>query len=132
MAQSLVVELVDDLHGTRTDDVATVHFGLDGVGYEIDLTKHGRNALRRALQEYVAAARRVRRPRRDASARSREDARAIRRWARHRGLPLADRGRIPNAVIRAFHDATTGENGDVREPRDQEHEEKTPVSTFNL
>jgi hypothetical protein len=109
MAQSIVVTLVDDLHGTHTGDVATVHFGLDGVGYEIDLTKHDRNALRRALQEYVAAARRIRPPRPDTSVRSREDARAIRRWARHRGLSLADRGRLPNAVIRAFREAATGE-----------------------
>ena len=39
MAQKVIVELVDDLDGTVSEDISTVTFALDGVSYEIDLLK---------------------------------------------------------------------------------------------
>lgn len=51
---------VDDLDGTETTksyEVETVRFGLDGVDYEIDLYWRNRKELRDALAPFVAAAR---------------------------------------------------------------------------
>ncbi|HET9138850.1 Lsr2 family protein [Actinophytocola sp.] len=114
MAQKVIVELVDDLDGTASDDISTVSFGLDGAEYEIDLTEANADNLRAALEGYVAAARRtggrIKRGTRPVTgsgrpAASRDQTRAIREWARENGFELADRGRIPVNVIEAFDEA---------------------------
>ncbi|MFL6141775.1 MAG: Lsr2 family protein [Labedaea sp.] len=117
MAQKVIVELVDDLDGTASDDINTVSFALDGASYEIDLTEHNAGRLRDAVADYVAAARRtggrVKRgtaPSTSPPARpsaNREQTRAIRDWARRNGFDLGERGRIPANVLDAFDHAHT-------------------------
>jgi Lsr2 len=116
MAQKVLVQFVDDLDGSPGDDVSTVSFALDGVSYEIDLNEENANRLRDSLADYVESARRVggrvRRgtapaaaPVRQADARSKEQTKAIREWAKKNGYELADRGRIPANVITSFEEA---------------------------
>ena len=114
MAQKVLVQLIDDVDGTTSDDIATVRFGLDGVAYEIDLTAANENKLRDELAAFVANARRVGgRAKRGpvvaggspTAARSKEQTQAIREWAKSNGHQLADRGRIPASVIDAFEAA---------------------------
>ena len=115
MAQKVIVELVDDLDGSASDDISTVTFSLDGADYEIDLSEANADYLRNTLDEFVNAARRtggrIKRntggPRTTPSrpAASREQTKAIRDWARNNGFDLADRGRIPAHVIEAFEAA---------------------------
>ena len=123
MARRTVVTLLDDLdHSTAAE---TVEFGLDRARYEIDLSEPHAAALRGALADYVAHARRTSgRRRRAASARrdsgstrpagsgngsvagariDREQNRAMRDWARRQGMTVSDRGRVPTAVIEAYH-----------------------------
>ncbi|GGM56745.1 Lsr2 family protein [Longimycelium tulufanense] len=110
MAQKVTVELVDDLDGTRAEE--TVEFGLDGISYQIDLSKKNANKLRSALESYVAQARRAggrkragaRRGGRMAAA-DREQNQAIREWARKRGMKVSERGRISTEVLEAYHAA---------------------------
>ena len=99
MARCVTVRLVDDLDGSTTDDVHTVVFGLDGAGYEIDLTEANASRLRTVLAEFISAARWVDTPVVDWHSRT------IRDWARENGFPVYDRGRIRNDVIAAFHRA---------------------------
>jgi hypothetical protein len=96
-----------------------VTFGLDGVSYEIDLTRDNADNLRKVLTDFVAAARRtggrVKRglgsPAISAPsserARSKEQTQTIRDWARSNGHQVAERGRIPGGVIEAFEAAHT-------------------------
>ena len=115
MAQKVIVELVDDLDGTASDDISTVSFSLDGADYEIDLTEENADNLRTSLEEFVAAARRTggrikrnagtTKPAPSRPAASREQTKAIREWARQNGFDLADRGRIPANVIEAYEEA---------------------------
>ena len=112
MAQQVIVELVDDLDGTTSDDISTVSFGLDGATYEIDLTDANAQTLRSKLEQFVGAARRtggrLKRGTATTAVRSstnREQTQAIREWARQQGYDLADRGRIPFNVIEAFDNA---------------------------
>jgi hypothetical protein len=115
MAQKVLVQLVDDLDGTSSTDIATVTFGLDGVSYEIDLTKGNATNLREHLSEFIASARRTGgRVKRGGAAtaggptgsgRNREQTQAIREWAKKNGHEVSDRGRIPAAVIQAFEAA---------------------------
>jgi nucleoid-associated protein Lsr2 len=121
MAQKVIVELVDDLDGTASEDISTVSFSLDGADYEIDLSAENADNLRGLLEEFVVAARRtggrIKRntgttkaaPSRPAA--SREQTKAIREWARQNGFELADRGRIPANVIEAYEEAQTPKGG---------------------
>jgi Lsr2 len=119
MAQKTIVQFIDDLDGTSSDTVQTITFGLDGVAYEIDLSDDNATRLCDHLAQFISSARRtggrLQRPAlvathsaatstSNGSGRSREQTQAIRDWARNNGHDIADRGRIPAAVIEAFED----------------------------
>ncbi|MDD7941874.1 Lsr2 family protein [Actinomycetospora lutea] len=125
MAQRTAVTLLDDLDQGPAEE--TVEFGLDGVTYEIDLSKEHAVALRDALRDYVEHARRTGGRRRAGTGGSpgrrpatggdrgngaggrapvdREQNQAIREWARKQGMTVSDRGRIPREVTDAYHQA---------------------------
>lgn len=116
MAQKVLVQLIDDLDGTTSDDIETVQFALDGVTYEMDLSQANAARLREGLADFVASARRSGgRAKRGGSgsvsrrasgpARSKEQTKAIREWAKANGHELSDRGRISASVIDAFEAA---------------------------
>jgi hypothetical protein len=113
MAQVTNVKLVDDLDGSKA--VETVGFGVDGVGYEIDLNAKNAKALRKSLAEYVAAARSAKTaaapsaPRASSRGKSSSgpDAAAIRQWANAAGVPVSVRGRV-SADVRAQYLAANG------------------------
>ena len=116
MARKVQVILSDDLD----DDVSadeTVTFSLDGTTYEIDLSEKNAAEMRDVFGKYVNAARKVsaRTPRASGAGRSRatggggrmdrEQAGAIRDWARKNGHDVSDRGRIPGSVVEAYEAA---------------------------
>jgi hypothetical protein len=112
MAQKVLVQLVDDLDGTSSQDVSTVLFGLDGVSYEIDLTEANAERLRESLGEYVESARRIggrikrgTRPAQSGKSANAGEAGQIREWALANGYELAGRGRIPSHVVEAYKQA---------------------------
>jgi|SRR5579875_220449 len=112
MAQRWQVAVVDDRTGEPATE--TVRFALDGVEYEIDLSRSNAARLRALLAPYVRAGRRLLRtatrsgriryvvPRRVPVA---ADPRAVRAWARAHRIPVPERGRIPVAVIEMYHAA---------------------------
>lgn len=101
MARKVQYLLVDDMDGGEAEE--TVSFSLDGVAYEIDLSKKNAQAMRDSLAKYVGAARRTggRRSRggRGGRGRSGGETAAIREWAREQGMKISDRGRIPADII---------------------------------
>lgn len=112
MARRVIHELLDDIDGTPADE--TVSFALDGVQYQIDLSKENAAKLREALAPYVAAGNRVgrsggvvgreRAARGRGSARSdRDQNRAVREWATAKGLEVSDRGRIKQDIVDRYH-----------------------------
>lgn len=114
MAKKVV--LVDDIDGGDADE--TVAFGLDGESYEIDLSRKNAAALRQALADYVSAARRSEtQPAAPAATATpngvrtpyapidREQAAAIRTWARKKGHEVSDRGRIPARLVELYNNA---------------------------
>jgi hypothetical protein len=112
MAQQVLVQLVDDLDGTSSNDVSTLTFGLDGVTYEIDLGSPNAEKLRKTFEEYVAVARRTggRLRRGTAPTRGSSDpgeAALVREWALENGFELSGRGRIPGHVIEAYKESKT-------------------------
>jgi hypothetical protein len=105
MVTRTVTELLDDMTGQAADE--TVSFGLDGVEYEIDMTKKNAAALRKALSPWQDHARRVggRRGPAMQHVASGVDNRAVRAWANSNGIQLAERGRIPGHVIEQYRAA---------------------------
>jgi Lsr2 len=105
MVTRTVTELLDDMTGQAADE--TVSFGLDGVEYEIDMTKKNAAALRKALGPWQANARRIggRRSPVMKHVASGVDNRAVRAWASSNGIELSERGRIPGAVIEQYRAA---------------------------
>jgi len=109
VATKITVLLEDDLDGGPADE--TVRFGLDGVDYEIDLSKQHARAFRRDLASFLVHARRAERGRRRPSARSSSGRRRsgdIRAWAKNAGIEVSDRGRIPASVVAQYQAATGG------------------------
>ncbi|MEV0429028.1 Lsr2 family protein [Micromonospora sp. NPDC049836] len=111
MARKVITVLTDDLDGGKAD--RTVEFSLDGVAYTIDVSDENAGVLRKALDPYINAGRRIgrgpvetgRATRRATSATSgmdREQNRAIREWAVKNGYEISERGRIPVSVVEAY------------------------------
>ncbi|WP_227981283.1 histone-like nucleoid-structuring protein Lsr2 [Nocardia spumae] len=111
MAKKVIVELVDDYDGKSKAD-ETVHFGLDGVEYEIDLSTKNAAALREIFEQWTQPARKVGRNRKSNSkisgtrtAPDREHTAAIREWARNNGYEVSSRGRIHKDIVEAYNKA---------------------------
>jgi hypothetical protein len=105
--------LQDDLDGSEANE--TITFGLDGLTYEIDLNERNAAKLRKALEPYVGAGRRVggNRARQRAAgrgggrsrSRSDVDPAAVRAWAASNKIKVSPRGRISAAVIEQYRAA---------------------------
>jgi Lsr2 len=110
MAQKIQTLFVDDLDGS--DAEGTVHFSLEGTDYEIDLNAAHAKALRKALDKYIEAGRKVSRAAGRQSRRGRaprtgpNSSSEVRTWARSHGIKVSDRGRIPTDVIARFKEET--------------------------
>lgn len=108
MATQTFVTLIDDLDGSEA--IETLVFGLDGATYEIDLNAKNAKRLRDSVAKFVDNARRVPRAGTPSTAKlrvtevrhSREHLQAVRNWARRRGYDVADKGRVPVAVMDEF------------------------------
>ncbi len=110
MARQIITVLTDDIDGSTAD--RTVEFGLDGVGYTIDLSEENIGKLREALNPYLEVATRVSRagirrgapaPATQATRTNRQQNQAIRDWASQNGYEMSDRGRIPSNIVEAYN-----------------------------
>jgi hypothetical protein len=115
VAQQVSVSHTDDLDGSKAAE--TVSFSLDGGRYEIDLSARNARALRKALAEFVAAARPLKSgstaKRRQPRTRARREvaapnSAAIRAWAADNGVAVSPRGRISQSVVEQYRAAHTG------------------------
>jgi hypothetical protein len=120
MAQVREVRLIDDLNGSEAAE--TIDFSLDGRDYQVDLSEDNALKLRDSIAEFVAAARRAPRgPRASGrgrggegggnvnkgapTRRDREQTAAIRAWAQQNGRIVAERGRVPKAIVEEYEKA---------------------------
>lgn len=120
MAKQIITKITDDLDGGEADE--TVSFALDGSGYEIDLSAKNAAKLRDYLAAFIDAGTRTGRVGQNAQVRpyarsaatqssvstratraTREENQAIRAWAMENRFDLAERGRIPQHIVDAYH-----------------------------
>jgi hypothetical protein len=110
MAQRIQTLFVDDLDGSEAE--GTVRFGVDGTDYEIDLNAAHATTLRKALEKYIEAGRKVGAARRSGRGGSRRTVNGganpseVREWAKSQGIKVSDRGRVPTDLIAKFKEAT--------------------------
>ncbi|WP_063043534.1 histone-like nucleoid-structuring protein Lsr2 [Nocardia pseudovaccinii] len=114
MAKKVTVTMVDDLDGTSKAD-ETVEFSLDGVTYQIDLSKKNAGKLREVLEPWTGNARKLGRLKSRSktggigkdirSTVDREQSLAIREWARKNGHQVSARGRISADIVAAYNAA---------------------------
>lgn len=102
MAEKKVIE--SDLSGRL--DAERVTFGLGGTWYEIDLTDDERQALEKALDQYLAKGRKAApeppQRRKMVPTTTPEERDKIREWGRENGFEFAEYGRIPKEVMAAY------------------------------
>jgi hypothetical protein len=108
VAQRTQIVFTDDIDGSEAE--GTVTFALNGVQYEIDLSKKNSDKLAKALAPYAEAGRKTSsrasaRSSRAASAPKRHDQSAVREWARGQGMEVSSRGRIPADVLAKYEAA---------------------------
>jgi hypothetical protein len=110
MAQKIQTLYIDDLDGGKAE--GTVRFGLDGTHYEIDLNAAHAKALRKAVDKYVQAGRKVgSSTRRSARTNGRgrpggPNPSEVREWAKSQGVKVSERGRVSTDLIVKFKAAT--------------------------
>jgi hypothetical protein len=109
MVQKTLVQFVDDLDGSAITDGEgrTVQFALDGVSYEIDLSRKHADELSAVLDPYVTAGRKTGGRKNSGRGRSATktdpaELQAIRDWANKNGHTVSSRGRISAAVRDAY------------------------------
>jgi hypothetical protein len=115
MAQKVTVTISSDLSGET--DAHKVDFGLDGVGYEIDLTEAEHQELKGLLGQFVScarkagsAAKRGRPAKATPTAESagtgltKDERQAVRDFAAAHGVELAKRGRLAELAITAWRE----------------------------
>jgi hypothetical protein len=105
--EEVTVTMIDDLDGSQAPE--TIAFALEGVNYEIDLSKRNVNGLRRVLKPYVEGGRKVRRAsgnrtpkgarRSSSSGAENYDLAEVRAWAKSHRIKVAARGRIASEVV---------------------------------
>lgn len=121
MAQQVFTLLQDDIDGTKAAE--TISFGLDGTSYQIDLNAKHAAKLRRELEPFISAGRRIggRSTRSRAAAAAPSPAKprkgrastvvtpvdpaAVRAWAAANRIKVSPRGRIAAAVVEQFRAA---------------------------
>jgi hypothetical protein len=112
MAKRTIHMLVDDIDGGEADE--TVRFAVDGVQYEIDLSKKNATKMRDVLARYIEAGSKVGRASANAARVTvgrgrgpatvdRDQNRAIRAWAQGKGIAVSDRGRIKQEIVDRYH-----------------------------
>jgi hypothetical protein len=94
-------EIPDGEHLTRA-------FSLDGRDYEIDLCERHSQKFDEVVSRFAERARRVtgrvKVPKRRTAA-HRQHSAEVRAWAKHNGIKVSDRGRIPAQVISRYDES---------------------------
>ncbi|MFI6485896.1 Lsr2 family protein [Nonomuraea sp. NPDC050663] len=109
-----VTTFVDDIDGS--DAESTVRFSIGNDAYEIDLSSHNEDKLRKALAPYIQHGRAVKQSQEPHAERiskatgsrqalSRGESKKIRKWAKENNLPVNERGRISSTIISQYEAA---------------------------
>ena len=107
MARVTITQYICDLTGqpVEEDEHVTIEFTVNDTAYVMDTDKDGAATFDKAMKPYTDAARAVKAPRRPRKSGGAERTRKIRAWALSQGIEVADRGRVPAAIIEQYENA---------------------------
>jgi hypothetical protein len=100
VATKVLTTLQDDIDGSTATE--TVHFALDGVEWEIDLSERNANRLRNSLSDFIQHGRKVGGKKRKPASTNHVDTKAVRKWAEANGIQVNTRGRVPTEVVERY------------------------------
>ncbi len=108
-----LVTYIDDVSGKPASKVETITFAVEGQLFEIDLNPLNAANFRRSVAKYVKNARKVSgSPRKALDGRKvthpKDYVHAVRTWAQEQGYEVANRGRVPLSLYKAYEDAKKG------------------------
>lgn len=128
MAKRTIHMLIDDISGEEADE--SIRFVVDGVEYEIDLSKKNADKMREVFATYTQSGTKLGRIGRVPQQRAvtyrrtelaatgdtrKEQNRAIREWAAQQNIRVSDRGRIRTEVEDAYEGRETPQAGELIE-----------------
>jgi hypothetical protein len=104
MAQKVQVLLLCDLDDGNVDADETMQFSLGNTAYEVDVCAKHAQQIRDGLEPFVAHGRKIgaTTQRRQRAGADKQQTTAIRSWAKDRGIPINERGRIPASVVKEY------------------------------
>lgn len=102
MARREITQYFDDLDGSALteEELNVVRFSLDGTDYVLDLSANNAQEFRELLSPYLKVAREE-----TADVLEKADPADIRRWAQSKGMDVANRGKIPHSIMKAYQEA---------------------------
>ncbi len=103
---------IDDFDG-KSEDAEPVFFSLNDVFYRLDLAEPNRKKLLDVLQPFIDKAERTEAPKGGKRTPASEylngfgevDPQVIREWAKSQGIPVNDKGRVPEEVVSRYKTA---------------------------
>lgn len=107
MAKQIITQYFDDVTGKPlTDEGVTVEMEYRGQRHTWDMNPDTLAKFEKMLEPYLLAStvlstKKVRRR----STSKRNNSGAIRAWAQENGYEVSDRGRVPDTVVAAYHEA---------------------------
>ena len=110
MAEIQTTEIIDDLTGRtlERENLVQVHFSIDSNNYRLDVDKEGAKALFKVLEGFIPSATRIYPKKAKASMRKKStgEQTRMRAWAREHGFEVADQGRIPERIKKAYRESS--------------------------
>ncbi|AGS35909.1 Lsr2-like protein [Corynebacterium maris DSM 45190] len=102
MARREITQYFDDLDGSALteEELNVVRFSLDGTDYVLDLSEDNAREFRELLARYLEVAREE-----TANVLEKADPADIRQWAQSKGMDVANRGKIPHSIMKAYQEA---------------------------
>lgn len=100
MARETIINLIDDIDGTKAD--VTIKYAFDGNNYEVDLTDDHAEDFREHMQEWLDRSRRIGQANNSARAGVNSETGKIREWAREQGIDVPQRGRLSDEIRKAW------------------------------
>jgi len=88
---------MDETDGSRADE--TVHFGLDGAEFELNLSKAHAEELRRVLEPYIKAGRKTGSKRNGRAATNKDQAEPVLDGAKQHSMKVLDSGQLQRQII---------------------------------
>lgn len=102
MARQEITQYFDDLDATPLSEgqVKIIRFSFDGTDYVLDLSEDNARAFYETLDPFLKVARKDTK-----DVLKKVNPADVREWAQSKGMEVANRGKIPQEVMRAYRDA---------------------------